>query len=511
MQFPDLFHLGIALIMASALSFADSSSSSAGQGVREPAVAGLFYSKSPSELSALIADQLTTANPETIEGELKALICPHAGYRYSGPVAASAYRLVKTGAFGTVVILAPSHTAYFSYASVSAAKSFRTPLGDVPVAVELAAALGRQRPFGPEAPTLVQRPEWWREASCPAPAVGDDTPHTWEHAAEVQVPFLQKTLREFHVLPVIMGDVDPVAAAAALDPLVDDKTLIVASSDLSHYDSYANARQRDLRCLEAICALNPDAVAPDDACGAIPIRTLLCLAKTRGWKARLLDYRNSGDTTGDKNRGVVGYAAVAFFAPAPSPESFRPDHRRILLDLARQSLRAAVADTRIKPVTTAGLAPALLLPRGCFVTLTENGVLRGCIGNILPHDPLALAVAANARSAAREDPRFSPVAADEVDRIRIEISVLTEPEPLVFRSPDELLEKLQPGRDGIVLQIGTHTATYLPQVWDDLPDKTEFLDSLARKAGCSSSAWRGDQVKVFRYRVESFKEPDAGL
>jgi AmmeMemoRadiSam system protein A len=515
--------------------------------VREPAVAGLFYPKDKAELSRAIDAYLAAAKDEPLGGELKALVCPHAGYAYSGPVAAHGYRLLLGREFETVVVLAPSHYAALRAASVTGADVFRTPLGDVPISVK-ARSLAKLSPFALEPKAFVRRPEWWQQASCPAPELGDDTADTWEHSDEVQVPFLQKTLKNFQLLPVVCGDIDTAKAATALMQILDDRTLIVASSDLSHYDTYANAQKRDRRTVEAICALEPEEIAPDDACGAIPIQTLIYVAKQKGWKARLLDYRNSGDTSGDKLHGVVGYAAIAFFAPSataekapstepaiPSSAGFQPAsvkseqagmpalpqkvlptetytaaERRFLLELARKTVREVVATGQLPVVAVDSLAPKFTTPKGCFVTLTERGALRGCIGHIVAQEPLIRAVVDNARNAALRDPRFPSVTADEVAQLEIEISVLTEPLPLFFSSPKDLLQKLQPGKDGVVLQIGGRSATYLPQVWEQIPDKVEFLNSLAEKAGCEASDWRGPGVSVSIYHVESFKESDAG-
>ena len=155
-----------------------------------------------------------------------------------------------------------------------------------------------------------------------------------------------------------------------------------------------------------------------------------------------------------------------------------------------------------------GLAPKFTEAKGCFVTLTKRGELRGCIGYILPQGPLYRAVVENARNAALRDPRFPAVSPGEVDQLEIEISVLTEPLPLFFSSPEDLLRKLQPGADGVVLQIGGRGATYLPQVWEQIPDKVEFLNNLAEKAGCDPSAWREPGASVLIYHVESFKESE---
>ena len=192
-------------------------------------------------------------------------------------------------------------------------------------------------------------------------------------------------------------------------------------------------------------------------------------------------------------------------------ETYSADERRFLLELARKTVREVVATGRLPAVDPAPLASKFTTKKGCFVTLTERGALRGCIGHIVAQEPLVQAVVDNARNAALRDPRFSPVTAEEVAQLEIEISVLTEPMPLFFNSPKDLLQKLQPGKDGVVLQIGGRSATYLPQVWEQIPDKVEFLNSLAEKAGCAASDWRGSGVTVSIYHVESFKESDAGI
>jgi AmmeMemoRadiSam system protein A len=351
---------------------------------------------------------------------------------------------------------------------------------------------------------LVQRPQWWQQSSKPAPAAGEDTPDTWEHSVEVQVPFLQKTLSNFKILPVVFGEVDPEQAARALAGMIDDKTIIVASSDLSHYHPYDEAEALDHRCVQAVCDLNIDEMKSQEACGKAPILTLMYLAKDKGWKAQLLDYRNSGDTSGDKNHGVVGYSAIAFYESVP--ENYAAPERKFLLDLARTTLARVATNGSLPEVSAKDMTPKLAGTKACFVTLTENGELRGCIGHILPQEALYQAVVDNARNAATRDPRFQPVRPDEVNKIKIEISVLTEPQPLHFSSPEDLLNKLQPGEDGVVLQIGSRGATFLPQVWEQLPDKVDFLNHLAQKAGCAPDDWRGRNVSVSIYHVEAFAE-----
>jgi MEMO1 family protein len=502
--------------------------------VREPAVAGLFYPKEEKALSKML-DALFEAAPAHPVKNLRALICPHAGYEFSGPVAAHAYKTLAGRSFNTVIILAASHYARFQGVSVAATDAYDTPLGRVAVS-EKAKLLAKQSPFVLEPKCIIQRPSWSGYASKPAPAIGEDTPETWEHSIEVQVPFLQKTLQDFQILPVMFGDADPAKVAEGLAAVIDDKTLVVASTDLSHYHPYDEAKAMDQRTLKWICAMDFKSLqargAEESACGRMAVLTLMHLARLKGWTPQLLDSRNSGDTSGDKSRGVVGYGAIAFDGPAakagqvssasaPSaataPESklageksaapYTAAERKFLLELARKTLKSTTSGGGLSKPKADTVPSRLKEAKGSFVTLTEGGQLRGCIGNILPDRPLFEAVVDNAQSAALHDSRFPPVTPDEVDKIHIEISVLTEPRPLAFSSSEDLLGKLQPHNDGVVLKIGSRSATFLPQVWGQLPDKIEFLNHLAQKAGGAPSDWRGKDVSVSIYHAEAFEEP----
>jgi AmmeMemoRadiSam system protein A len=473
--------------------------------VRAPAVAGLFYPADEAVLSRTVSGLLADAPAHHIP-RLRALVCPHAGYAYSGPTAAIAYKTLAGRDVQTVIILGPSHYAWFQGASVPNTDAYQTPLGTVPISAK-ARALAGISPFVLEPTCMVKRPPWWSSSSKAAPAAGEDTPETWEHSIEVQVPFLQKVLTHFNILPIVFGEVDPEGVAGVLSGMIDSKTFVVASSDLSHYHTYDEAVARDHRCVKAVCDLDIAAMKSQEACGKVPILALMHLARAKGWKAQLLDYRNSGDTAGDKSR-VVGYSAVAFYEAAP--QNFEAKERKFLLDLARGTL-SRVSTNAGAPgpgVNPKELSPKLSESKACFVTLTENGELRGCIGHIVPQEALYQAVVDNARNAATRDPRFEPVRPEEVKRIKIEISVLTEPQPLGFSSPEELLNKLEPGEDGVVLRIGSRGATYLPQVWEQLPDKVQFLNHLAEKAGCAPDDWRGRNVSVSIYHVEAFAEPE---
>ncbi len=469
--------------------------------VREPAVAGLFYPANSNVLARTVQGLLARA-PTHYVPRLRALICPHAGYEYSGAIAAAGYKILAGRAVSTVVLLAPSHYADFDGASLPRAQAYRSPLGLVPVSAKCA-ALARTTPFVVEPACMLERPAWWRQASKPAPAVGQDTPETWEHSAEVQLPFLQSTVSGFNLVPVILGRVDPEQLARALAPVLDDRTIVLASSDLSHYHPDTAARMLDSRCVRAICDLDIEQMKKQEACGKGPILSLLHLARLKGWKAQLLATGNSGDVTADKDR-VVGYAGIAFYAPGQ--DAYGTAERQLLLELARQTVTSTATNGSLPEPKD--LPARLQEKHGCFVTLTKSGELRGCIGSLIAQSPLYRAIIDNARNAAARDPRFPPVQRSELEQIRIEISVLTEPKPLAFSSPEDLLQKLKPWEDGVLLQIGPHLATFLPQVWAQLPDKVSFLEHLSQKAGCAPEDWRGKDASVSTYRVECFEEPE---
>ncbi len=488
--------------------------------VLAPAVAGLFYPAHPEELAKRV-DQLL-ADPKAPQAvqipadqKIRGLICPHAGYEYSGPVAAAAYRQLQGRQIRTVIVMAPSHTAHFQGASIPDVEAYRTPLGFVRLSAK-ADQLRHQPPFSTKSKAKVVRPAFWRQSPKELPPFGQEDEHTFEHSLEVQLPFLQRVLKDFQLIPILLGEVDPKQVADALDKHLDAETLVVASSDLSHYHPYETAVDLDRTCLEAVRRMDLDWAAHQEACGIGPILALMHLAKKRGWTPKVLDYRNSGDTTGDRSRGVVGYAAVAFVdhtpesaGPSPSrdePSQHSPEERKFLLELARKAVVESVSSHGLPEVEEKDVPERLRSPAGCFVTLHKQGQLRGCIGHIFPKSPLYKAVLENGMRAALSDFRFPSVRPEELPQIDIEISVLTVPRKLQANSPQELLRKLRPGVDGVVLRQGHRMATYLPQVWKELPDKEEFLRHLAQKAGLPPDAWQDPKTEILTYQAEVFGE-----
>jgi len=453
---------------------------------RPAAVAGMFYPASTAELTRQVDELLAAASGHERAPAPKALIAPHAGYVYSGPIAASAYAQVRSlrGRVRRVVLLGPVHRVPVRGLALPAAASFATPLGEVPIDAESVAALR-------DLPQVVD--------SAPA--------HADEHSLEVQLPFLQRALGEFSLLPLAVGEASAEEVAEVLDRLWGgDETLIVVSSDLSHYLPYDAARQIDRDTVDHLLSLDVE-LDHDRACGATPINGLLLAARRRGLRAELIDLRNSGDTAGDRRR-VVGYAAIAF---RPTPGAARAeaevgeavDKGRVLLAHARSAIVEAL---RLAPHPAPEHA-FLQRPGASFVTLRSAGDLRGCIGSLQARRTLGADVRANAVAAAFDDPRFAPLRAAEYDQIAVEVSVLSATSPLPVASEYDLHTQLRAGVDGLILEFGPRRSTFLPQVWDVLPGAREFVDELKRKAGLPREYW-SDELRFSRYTVEKFTETE---
>ena len=468
-----------------------------GTAVRPPAVAGTFYPADPHELATLVDADLDAVAP-TGGVPPKALIVPHAGYVYSGPVAASAYARLRAarGVVQRVVLLGPAHRVAVASMAVPTTAGFATPLGVVAVDDD-----ARQRAL-----------------ALPG-VVADDRPHRPEHSLEVHLPFLQRTLGPtgWSVLPVVVGGARPEEVAALLDALWGGpETLIVVSTDLSHYHDHRTAQRLDRATVEAIVADRLEAVGPEDACGAHPLRGLLHTCRRRGLHPELVDLRTSADTAGDADR-VVGYAALVVDESRPAPAGtaepgpavdaagLTAADRRALLAMARAALDHRLRTGRRLRIDPTASSEGLRRPGAAFVTLRDQqGALRGCIGSLHAEDPLVVDVADNAVKAALADPRFPPVTPAELDRLTVELSVLSPLAPLTATSWDDLRRQLRPGVDGLVIAAGRHRATFLPAVWEQLPDPDEFLDHLWRKAGLRPRTWPAGMA-VQRYETVSVR------
>jgi hypothetical protein len=454
--------------------------------MRPAAVAGMFYPAEGDELGRQVDALLAGAAGRRGETAPKALIAPHAGYMYSGPIAASAYVQIAAhrDCIRRVVLLGPVHRVPVRGLALPGVQRFVTPLGEVAVDAQVVAALR-------DLPQVVESP----------------LAHAAEHSIEVHLPFLQRLLDGFALVPLAVGHATAAEVAEVLDRLWGgDETLIVISSDLSHYLPYEVARRTDRDTVDRLLALQPD-LDHDQACGATPINGLALAAARRGLSAELIDLRNSGDTAGDR-RHVVGYAAVAFRAAAAGETRALDTEGEVTTDRGRVLLahaRAAIAQSLALGAPLAPERAFLQQPGASFVTLRSAGELRGCIGSLQARRALGVDVRANAVAAAFDDPRFAPLSAAEYPGIVLEVSVLSAASPLPVNDETDLHAQLRAGIDGLVLELGGRSSTFLPQVWDALPEARDFVGELKRKAGLRREFW-SDELRFSRYTVEKFAE-----
>ena len=324
-----------------------------------------------------------------------------------------------------------------------------------------------------------------------------DEAHALEHSLEVHLPFLQTVLDEFKLVPLAVGDAEADEVAAVLDALWGGpETLIVVSSDLSHYLTYAQAQRVDRATSDAILALRTD-IDHEQACGATPV----CGARARGARRKLtpqlVDLRNSGRHR--RGQGPRGRLRVVRVLRAAMTECTNAGPV-LLLPIAR----AAIARELGRALPAPEDAEWLHKPGASFVTLSQGERLRGCIGTLEAHRPLLEDVKANALGAAFRDPRFPPLAADELDRTSRGVAALGARDDR-FRARAAGAVPAAPGIDGIVFEYGHHQSTFLPQVWEDLPDPAEFIATLKQKAGLPPDFW-DPEVKLARYTVSKWSE-----
>ena len=446
--------------------------------VRAPAVAGMFYPGDPEGLGRLVAE--LTAELPVGPAPFKAIVAPHAGYPYSGPVAGTAYAAVRhlAGRIRRVVLLGPAHRMGFRGIAVPGADALATPLGTVPVDRDAVAGC----------------------LELPGVHLLDQA-FAGEHALEVHLPFLQHLFPGIGLVPLLVGDTRPEHVDRVLQRLWDGpETLIVVSSDLSHYQDYETARRLDLETSQAIEALQGHRLNGHFACGFLPLSGLLRRAVALDLRATTLDLRNSGDTAGGRDR-VVGYGAYGFEYAATA--RLADPLRARLLETARQALAVAAATGRVAEVDVADYPLALRAVRRTFVTLTRGGQLRGCIGTLTATTPLVLDVVGNVFRAAIQDPRFGPVTAEEAAEIEVSISILSHPRPIAFTGEAHLLEQLRPEVDGVILRDGNRQALFLPKVWHDLPLPAQFLRQLKLKAGLSPDH-ASPTLQALRFTTETF-------
>ncbi len=463
--------------------------------IRPPAVAGAFYTSDPKALSAQINDYLTNVSSKTLQGKIIALISPHAGYIYSGQVAAYGYKLIEGKKFDTVVVIAPSHRAPFRGASVYSKGAYQIPLGLIPVDTELAQKLIKQD----------ASISYVREA------------HTQEHSLEVQLPFLKIILGDFKLVPIVMGYCDFTTCEAISETIFreikDKNILIIASSDLSHFHPYNNAVELDKIVINHVNSFDAKGLYKDissgkcEACGATPMITTMLLAKKLGaTKSELLFYANSGDVTGDKS-SVVGYMSAVLYKNGEKKKNRKigtdmgmgltEEEKEILHKIAREAIESKFRGANISDIKFT--SNTLKEKRGAFVTLHKHGNLRGCIGYIRARKPLDQTIREMATAAAFQDSRFDPVTEKELQDIDIEISVLT---PL---SKISNAEEIEVGEHGIYIIKGFHSGLLLPQVSTEYGwDRKTFLEHTCAKAGLPDDAWKEKDTEIYIFSADIF-------
>jgi len=483
------------------MSILENDSTAQDEKIRNPGVAGSFYPGDSTILSETVIKLLDQAVPPKIDGTIIGLVSPHAGYVYSGHVAASGYDLLNNKAINRVVVISPSHVTAFDGSAVYNGTGYRTPLGTIPVDQEFCKKLAEQH------------------SSINLSDDGHETQRQgrMEHALEVQLPFLQSVLKEFSLVPIIMGDQQYETCRAlgtALSELIkDDKTVIIASSDLSHFHPYDEAVKLDEKVLTAVSEWDHINLSRNlnrrvwEACGGGPIvATMIASERLGANQAQIIKYANSGDVPIGEKSSVVGYMSAVFYRTKSSSQigdfdfKLTDNEQKHLMDIAKKSVTSAVEDGQIHECNSGGFS-ALEKDRGAFVTLNERGQLRGCIGYISAVQPLYETIREAAISAAIKDPRFPPVKEEELDQLTFEISVLS-PFHRIYNT-----DQIEVGKHGLMIRKGRNEGLLLPQVATDNDwNRLTFLQQTCRKAGLPLDAWKDEQTDIFVFSAFVFGE-----
>jgi AmmeMemoRadiSam system protein B/AmmeMemoRadiSam system protein A len=434
---------------------------------REPVVAGSFYPGSAKELRALIK---TMVDELTVKEEVIGYYAPHAGYIYSGPVVGAVVSRVKPA--DTYIIMGPSHTGMGAPFSIMTEGSWRTPLGEV----EIDSVLGKK---------ILAGSNYLKE---------DTLAHVGEHAIEVQLPFIQYFKHDFKLVPIILqhatGAIYKNIGKAIASTIKESgkQVVMVASGDMTHYESQKSARAKDMQAIEAILRLDAEELLSRvheiniSMCGYAPASVLIFAAKELGAeKVELVKYQTSGDTTGDFS-SVVGYAGILFTAKKESP----------LVKLAHETVDLYITQGRVPAPKS--LAPEMKGKAGVFVSIHKGKDLRGCIGTIGPtEENIAQEIIQNAISAATKDPRFPPISTDELPELNYSVDILTEPEPV------QGVYQLDPRKYGVIVESGWRRGLLLPDL--EGVDSVDYQIEICRaKAGIGQK----EPVKLYRFEVKRY-------
>ncbi len=434
--------------------------------IRRPAVSGQFYPDSPDQLRAMIKGLV---DEKAVKAEVIGLVSPHAGYIFSGPVAGAVMSRVKFK--DTFIIIGPNHTGMGKPLSIMTQGTWKTPLGEV----EIDSELGKQ---------ILATSSHLQE---------DYVAHQNEHSIEVQIPFLQYFKKDIKLVPIMLAyaslatykEIGKELAKAIKDS--NREVVIIASSDMTHYESQASAQRKDTQAIEAILNLNEDELfrRVDELnismCGYAPTVSLISAARELGaTQAELVRYQTSGDVTGDYS-SVVGYAGIIITAMSP------------LVKLARETVETYVKEG--KTPQPGELTPEMKQQAGVFVSIHKFGELRGCIGTFEPQqENVAEEIIINAISSATGDPRFPPVAPNELKDLSYSVDVLTTPEPIESR------DQLDPRKYGVIVECGLRRGLLLPDL--EGVDTVDYqIDICRQKAGIAPD----EPINLYRFEVRRYK------
>lgn len=437
--------------------------------VRAPAVAGQFYPADAAELTRVVDSTVATAPVSDVDPV--AVIAPHAAYRWSAPVAATAHVALarRTAPIDRVIVAGPTHQKAVKGIGVSSAGTFTTPLGDMKIDTDAVGAI----------------------RDLPGVVVADKS-HDREYSLEVHLPFIQRLLDDVPIVPLVVGaGTPPYVTADVFERLWRDPgTVFVASSDLSHHHQIDRARSIDDSTSRLIEELDIHSISPERMCGAGAVRGLMKAALRRHLRVHTLDVRNSGDFGADPGR-VVGYGAYAFSMDPEVP--LADDSAARLLDLANAAARHRITEGRPVDADFTDLPEQLAARGAAFVSVSVGGVVRGCIGRIEPTDPLAETVAWAAGAAVEGRAWFTAIPETELNDVAVEIHLLSAQRRIFVSSADELAGSLHPGEDGLVIVEGDRRATYLPSVWQKISDPSAFVSGLIAK-GSFESPWSNQRA-----------------
>lgn len=427
--------------------------------------AGTFYPKTANELNNYL-DILLEENRTDSDFKTRAIIVPHAGYIYSGSVAAKCFQYLDKNV-KNIFIFAPSHYARIFGCIRSDYSQFNTPLGSLFVNNEILNKLDFEI---------------------------NNQAFEKEHSVEVQLPFIKKLIPDAKIIPILYGCEDYNNISKIISEYWDSKeNAFVISSDLSHFYPAKETEKIDNYTANLIENNETRNFEAEMACGAVGICAIVNFAKEKGYSLIRSGLKNSSEATGDTSR-TVGYGGW-FLYEGVKGKYIKKYHKEFVIDLCKKSIEGGLNLGNSLPEKY----PEVFNESGAsFVTLEIKGNLRGCIGSIIPYRSLFNDIVKNAHSAAFSDPRFSPLTINELDNLDISVSILSKPQKINFETEKELLDKLTPEKDGLIIRDGNYQAVYLPEVWEVIPNKSEFLDSLKQKAGLSKTYF-SESLEAFKF------------